>query len=866
MKTKLLTITLMLITFGLSAQVGINTDNSTPDGSAMLDVKSTTSGILIPRMTTTERNEIGDPATGLMIYNTTLNNFNFYNGSSWDIIAAGDDGDWTISDNNMYSAVSGNVGIGTESPGATLDVAGHIWQTGIGESVFIGQGAGVNDDLSNNANVFVGYQAGNANTTGSWNTASGSIALYSNTTGELNTACGVEALYDNTTGIGNTASGWEALFSNTTGSNNTALGYLADVTTGNLTNATAIGYNAKVATSNSLVLGGTGVDAVNVGIGLTNPSATLDVVGTVQIVDGNQSSGKVLTSDANGNASWQTVTASSGNRIEDADSDTKIQVEKNADEDIIRFDMEGTEFFRMDSGRFEVLNTGRSVFIGQGAGANDDLDYRENVFVGYQAGNANTTGDHNTAFGSWTLQQNTTGYFNTASGSGALQLNTTGDGNTACGTYALSSNTTGNNNTALGYEADVTIGNLTNATAIGYNANVAISNSLVLGGTGANAVNVGIGTTSPGATLDVAGDVRVLGGDKDVVFSQGNFGNGNTTDLFFNRDNVGHNQSEFAMYNQNDNNDADRYFRLFFTADSASGGGLYIRKGGNVGIGTSTPGSRLDVGGGNISLSGGWVSKDGDNEGVYVTNSGNVGIGTSSPLDNLTVQGNEVYLFRVIDSDEGDVFKVKRSNQNGENVYQAKLENNGNDYTSRNNGLMIIAGHNSYNSNYRSRFVDFFKPNGSALGNIRQDGGSSVQYATGSDRRLKTDIRDTRYGLEDLLNIQVADYSYKNSPDYTHTGFIAQQLHERYPEAVSPGGDDPKTDPWMVDYGRVTPLLVKAVQEQQEIIEALKAENADMKAEQNSLRAQVGELDELKAEIENIKAMMEMRAELINDK
>jgi len=60
-------------------QVGIGT--TTP--SAKLDVTSTTQGFLPPRMTTTQRDAISTPATGLVIYNTTTNLLNFYNGSSW---------------------------------------------------------------------------------------------------------------------------------------------------------------------------------------------------------------------------------------------------------------------------------------------------------------------------------------------------------------------------------------------------------------------------------------------------------------------------------------------------------------------------------------------------------------------------------------------------------------------------------------------------------------------------------------------------------------------------------------------------------------------------------------------------------------
>ena len=88
-------------------------------------------------------------------------------------------------------------------------------------------------------------------------------------------ALGYQSLRSNT-GIGNTALGYRALLNNTTGSYNTAIGYGADAGTG-LTNATAIGAYAAITESNALVLGGTGANAVNVGIGLTNPGVTLDV-------------------------------------------------------------------------------------------------------------------------------------------------------------------------------------------------------------------------------------------------------------------------------------------------------------------------------------------------------------------------------------------------------------------------------------------------------------------------------------------------------------------------------------------------------------------------------------------------------------
>ena len=65
------------------AQVSINQDNTSPDSSAMLDIKSSNKGLLIPRMNSIERDAIVNPAPGLMIYNTTDSCFNYFSGIEW---------------------------------------------------------------------------------------------------------------------------------------------------------------------------------------------------------------------------------------------------------------------------------------------------------------------------------------------------------------------------------------------------------------------------------------------------------------------------------------------------------------------------------------------------------------------------------------------------------------------------------------------------------------------------------------------------------------------------------------------------------------------------------------------------------------
>ncbi len=62
---------LIMASLGLNAQVAINTNGSSANGSAMLDVQSTTKGFLPPRMTTAQIGAIASPADGLLVYNTT---------------------------------------------------------------------------------------------------------------------------------------------------------------------------------------------------------------------------------------------------------------------------------------------------------------------------------------------------------------------------------------------------------------------------------------------------------------------------------------------------------------------------------------------------------------------------------------------------------------------------------------------------------------------------------------------------------------------------------------------------------------------------------------------------------------------------
>jgi trimeric autotransporter adhesin len=74
---------LLCYQIAFTQNVAINNDGSTPNSSAILDVKSTTGGFLMPRMTTLQRNAIAAPAEGLKVYDTDTKTFWFYDGSAW---------------------------------------------------------------------------------------------------------------------------------------------------------------------------------------------------------------------------------------------------------------------------------------------------------------------------------------------------------------------------------------------------------------------------------------------------------------------------------------------------------------------------------------------------------------------------------------------------------------------------------------------------------------------------------------------------------------------------------------------------------------------------------------------------------------
>ncbi|MBN8674673.1 MAG: hypothetical protein J0L56_11090 [Chitinophagales bacterium] len=296
MKSSIL-ISIFFYCFQLQAQVGIGTN--TPHNTAVLELNSISKGFLAPRMNSSSRTGIVSPATGLLVFDTDVNRFYFYNGSSWVYLDSGSavpqsvitdtlQGYWRFGGNSVRAGVgdylgtynnrsllfgtnntlhtgldsNGYFGIGTISPlykvhiKGTSDVTQLVIQANASQSnsnplIRLKDNNGA--DLmwihsDNQVNTFIGRYSGGVNNFtggGSDNTAVGYETLSSNTIGFLNTAVGKRAMIANSTGAGNSAFGAGAL-QKSNGSNNVAMGYHALWENTNGHNNTAIGTLALV--------------------------------------------------------------------------------------------------------------------------------------------------------------------------------------------------------------------------------------------------------------------------------------------------------------------------------------------------------------------------------------------------------------------------------------------------------------------------------------------------------------------------------------------------------------------------------------------------------------------------------------------
>jgi hypothetical protein len=250
----------------ISQSLAINTTAATANTSSILDVSSTTKGLLLPRMNKAQKNAIATPATGLLVYQTSPDSvgFQYFDGVQWLWLEA-------LVNSNTAWKTKGNTGTDT-----ALNFIGTIDNMPLR---FKQNGIRMGDwDLQKN-NYFLGNGSG-LNNTSSHNIAFGDSALFKSKNGTEHVAIGSRALYRDTTltfnpsngfispsiGIGtlslanqklgsNIGIGSFAGFSNTFGSNNTAIGNsslgFSNSQNDSLSNNTVVGNAAMLSANRS---------------------------------------------------------------------------------------------------------------------------------------------------------------------------------------------------------------------------------------------------------------------------------------------------------------------------------------------------------------------------------------------------------------------------------------------------------------------------------------------------------------------------------------------------------------------------------------------------------------------------------------
>jgi len=823
---------LFLFSINIFSQVGIGTINP----NATLDILATstvtplnTDGILIPRVDNFSTINPTTAQDGMLVFitgnGTPLKGFYFWNQLS-----------------TTWNPIGGNSGV------KIIDDLLDGKSNTTGTTIFLGQNAGLNDNGANNNNVGVGVNALKVNSTGFnnvavgsnalvnntssgntavgayslnfntgagiQNTAVGNYSLLKNTTGKQNTAVGYNSGGNLSTGVNNTLLGYGVLYKNTLGNNNTAIGLSAgfnNVTgNGNVFLGKAAGYwetgskklyidNSAADSNNALIYGEFGNYNTSVGnilrtnskFQIGNPALTGYEFPTIDGVIN-----QVLQTDGNGAVLWansNTIGTDNQNLTGATLTGTSLQIDiengTSITVDLVGLQDGGAKKINdLTDGKSDNDGTqnGSSVFLGISAGLNDNSTDNRNVGIGFESLNNNTNAFHNTAIGYQSLKLNR-GLSNTAVGAVSLTLNTTGNKNTATGSGSMYSNTIGSNNTALGFESLAlnTSGSLN--TAVGGNSlytnsggqqNVAVGNNSLFSNT-IGSYNVSIGYLS---------------------MHDNTSGNSNTA--------IG-----FSSLFQNT------------SATNNTAIGFYALNKNTTGISNTSMGSYSlyynTIGNYNIAFGKQALINN-------IDGSNNTAIGTASLWNNISGNYNTALGFSAFSN--GSLYN-----------YSTALGNNS-----------VIT------SSFQVRIGS----------NVVSSIGGFANWTNVSDARFKTNIKEDVIGLDFILKLRPVTYNldldkidtYLKIPDSIskrkngelmkyriqkgkeiQTGFIAQEVEKAAQELnyAFSGVDKPKNenDYYGLRYAEFVVPLVKAIQEQNEIIKILEIKAAKIDEMQSQIDA-----------------------------
>ena len=617
-------------------------------------------------------------------------------------------------------------------------------------------------------NVAIGKSALGDNTEGLSNVSVGYLSLTSNTTGGSNIAIGVQSLQANTYASNNVSIGQSALILNVSGANNTAIGYLSlGANTAN-SNSTAVGY---LSLRNS-------TGANNIAIGKDSGSAI--TTGSNNVIIGSNTGSTIATSDNN-----IIISDGSGN-IRQYINSSAISLNVMS-----TIDVEGY------------------VKMGRSDGNTSRYNQIKNKVSSTQASNFIKLSVHNGTENSTTDALTILGNGNVGIGvSPTAKLHIRGTSASTDSTLQI-------------------VGNGVSTLLLGQNARGGVirgqggSNELAffVGGAGDTAAEIGTetmriasggnltslaqSTTAPSLTMGAAAGQIFKNEDLEFAFGLNNASPYN------------------AWMQTRFNGNASRNFSI-------------NPLGGNVGIGTDSPSAKLQI--------------------HTTTNAGNAEV-AAFLVNNSDSINTEVRLAFAANTNDiistGRYSYISAKNTSGSNGQDLVFATNATG-ASATPKLTISSGgnvriNNSDAGNYRLKIafagdgeegiglqstysgagnmLRFLNSAGSTVG-IVSTTNTSTNYATSSDYRLKENVTPITDALSRVNKLKPSRFNFISESDKTVDGFLAHQVQDIIPEAISGEKDAVKEDGTPnyqgIDQSKIVPLLTAAIQEQQTIIEDLK--------------------------------------------
>ncbi len=431
-----------------------------------------------------------------------------------------------------------------------------------------------------------------------------------------------------------------------------------------------------------------------------------------------------------------------------------------------------------------------------------------NIALGYESFYRNTSGSFNLALGYQSMYNNTSGQFNVANGYKSLFSNTEGKNNIANGAFTLYNNVGGENNIASGYQA------LYNNKGGSYN--IANGAYALFHNTGGNN-NIALGQRSLGNNT---------GGSENIAFG--------LNSLQYNT--IGNNNIAFGIEALKSNKGGNSNIAIGKQSlESVKDANR------NIGIGVH---ALNDIQNGINNIGIGWRAGDQNKNG-----SNNLFLGTYAGWNETG--SNKLYISHgpfqsnplIYGEFDNRIIKLGGKVTIGAPTPDVPLHIVlGSDASLKKGTGQLLLGYLSSDNLVLDKNEIQARSNGKAsILYLQQNGGkvyigNSIVQA--SDKRLKKDITDISYGLADILKLRPTEYFWKDNEQQDKSlGLIAQEVEKVIKNIVT---YDENLDRYGVNYTALIPVLIKALQEQQEIIDKQNASIEGFETRLSILEARMG--------------------------